>query len=75
MDVNLIVAVTDRAWFDHLRALPEPAEVNFWAPSARSFRALREGELFLFKLHAPDDFIVGSFSLRTNRPCQRRNTR
>jgi hypothetical protein len=40
MEVNLIVAVTDLAWFDHLRALPAPAEVNFWAPSARSFQAL-----------------------------------
>src|SRR5207249_1716563 len=35
-------------------------EVNFWQPSgSREFRALRPGELFLFKLHAPDNVIVG----------------
>jgi putative restriction endonuclease len=71
MPVNFLVAVTDRAWFEHLRALPAPAEVNFWAPSARSFRALEPGELFLFKLHAPDNFIVGGglFAHATDLPC------
>lgn len=60
-----------RAWFEHLRALPAPAEVNFWAPSARSFRALQPGELFLFKLHTPDDFIVGGgiFAHADDLPC------
>src|SRR5688572_26164803 len=34
-------------------------EVNFWQPSGnRTFRALRAGELFLFKLHSPLHFIV-----------------
>src|SRR5262249_39557404 len=34
--------------------------VNFWQPSgSRAFRALQPGEPFLFKLHAPDDYIVG----------------
>jgi putative restriction endonuclease len=37
-------------------ALPE---VNFWAPGAASFKALQFGELFLFKLHAPLNFVVG----------------
>jgi putative restriction endonuclease len=71
MPVKLLVAVTDRAWFDHLRAGPLPAEVNFWAPSARSFQALEPGELFLFKLHAPDNFIVGGgfFAHATDLPC------
>lgn len=71
MAVNLIVAVTDRAWFDHLRALPSLDEVNFWAPSGTPFRALDPGELFLFKLHAPDDFIVGGgvFAYANNLPC------
>ncbi|HZB90261.1 MAG TPA: HNH endonuclease [Stellaceae bacterium] len=70
-DVNLVVAVTDRAWFEYLRALQAPAEVNFWAPSARSFRALQPGELFLFKLHAPDEFIVGGgiFAHADDLPC------
>ena len=34
-------------------------EVNFWAPSGTEFKALQPGELFLFKLHAPRNFIVG----------------
>ena len=54
-----VVAVTDRDWFNHLRLLPTSGEVNFWAPSATPFRALTPGEFFLFKLHAPDNFIVG----------------
>jgi putative restriction endonuclease len=36
-------------------------EVHFWQPSGGTqFRALQPGELFLFKLHAPDNFIVGA---------------
>jgi putative restriction endonuclease len=42
-----------------LRQRPNLTEVNFWAPSAASFRALQPGELFLFKLHAPRNVIVG----------------
>src|SRR5689334_685366 len=57
--VKLFVAVTDSDWFDFLAAKPRD-EVNFWQPSgSASFRALSPGELFLFKLHAPDNFIVG----------------
>jgi putative restriction endonuclease len=29
MGVKLVVAVTDGVWFDHLRAMPNLAEVNF----------------------------------------------
>lgn len=37
-----------------------PDEVNFWRPKSQDmFRALEAGELFLFKLHAPNHFIVG----------------
>jgi putative restriction endonuclease len=59
MGINLVVAVTDGDWFDMLRQRPNLTEVNFWAPSAASFRALQPGELFLFKLHAPRNVIVG----------------
>jgi putative restriction endonuclease len=59
MGINLVVAVTDGDWFDMLRRQPNLSEVNFWAPSAASFRALQPGELFLFKLHAPRNVIVG----------------
>jgi len=38
----------------------KPAEVNVWHPGvARGFRALSPGEPYLFKLHAPEDAIVG----------------
>lgn len=59
MTVRLAVAVTDKDWFDFLRIRPDLSEVNFWAPGAASFRALQPGELFLFKLHSPLNFIVG----------------
>jgi putative restriction endonuclease len=54
------VGVTDFDWFKHLRSIPDLEEANFWQPSgARGFRALIPGELFLFKLHSPLNFIVG----------------
>ena len=69
MAVKRVVAVTDRDWFDHLRGRPEIDEINFCTPSPASFRALQEAELYLFKLHSPDDFIVGgavfSFALES----------
>ena len=58
--IKAYVGVTDRKWFDLLRSQPGIDEVNFWQPSGgRNFKAIRPGELFLFKLHRPDDFIVG----------------
>lgn len=57
--VKIFVGVTDQDWFDLLSA-QAPDEVNFWSPSGTTtFRALAPGELFLFKLHAPNNFIVG----------------
>ncbi|MCJ2074383.1 hypothetical protein MKK68_01735 [Methylobacterium sp. E-016] len=57
--VRLFVAITDRDWFNAL-SRQAPDEVNFWQPSGRhAFRALQPGELLLFKLHAPDNVIVG----------------
>lgn len=57
--IRLVVAVTDRDWFEHLRLRPHLTEVNFWSPSGSTFKALQPGELFLFKLHAPQNYIVG----------------
>jgi DNA replication protein DnaC len=68
--VRIFVAVTDWNWFDFLSAM-QPDEVNFWAPTGRkNFRSLQPGELFLFKLHAPNNFIVGGgvFSHASNLP-------
>ena len=53
------VGVTDKDWFDHLRAR-SPDEVNFWQPSPRPLAGFLEpGVPFLFKLHAPHNYIVG----------------
>ena len=58
--MRAFVAITDRDWFDLLRSQPQLDEVNFWQPSgSRQFRALNPGEMFLFKLHSPFDYIVG----------------
>jgi putative restriction endonuclease len=54
------VGVTDKDWFDFLSARPELPEVNFWQPGGRTrFRALQQGDLFLFKLHSPNNVIAG----------------
>jgi len=54
------VGITDRDWYRFLRDRPELPEVNFWQPGGgRGFRALALGEPFLFKLHAPQNYIVG----------------
>ena len=59
MPVNLWIGVTDNHWFDSLRQRTDLDEVNFWQPSARGFRTLQTGELFLFKLKAPRNVIAG----------------
>jgi putative restriction endonuclease len=71
MAINLVVAVTDSHWFELLRQQSNVAEVNFWAPSAANFIALKPGELFLFKLHSPRNFIVGGgiFAYANKLPC------
>lgn len=71
MSINLVVAVTDDEWFEMLRWQLNLNEVNSWAPSAVNFRALQPGELFLFKLHAPRNMIVGGgiFAYANSLPC------
>ena len=54
------VAVTDKDWYQFLEGRPDLDEVNFWQPGGnRVFRTLKAGEPFLFKLHYPDNAIVG----------------
>jgi putative restriction endonuclease len=54
------VGVTDRDWYEFLSSRPDLTEVNFWQPGGRTlFKALSPGDLFLFKLHSPNNFIVG----------------
>ena len=56
--MNIYVGVTDKNWYEQLKQ-ENVDEVNFWNPGSAPFRALRENELFLFKLHYPDNYIVG----------------
>jgi len=54
------VAVTDSGWYRYLRDRPELDEVNFWQPRARAaFKAVSPGQPFLFKLHWPENYVVG----------------
>ena len=54
------VGVTDSDWYNLLISQQNLDEVNFWQPSGnRQFKALLPGELFLFKLHSPENYIVG----------------
>lgn len=58
--MRTFVGITDWDWFELLRRQSGLDEVNFWQPSgSRQFRALKPGELFLFKLHSPRNYIVG----------------
>lgn len=57
-DMRMYVGVTDSDWFNILRN-ENCDEVNFWRPGSSSFKALSENEMFLFKLHSPQDYIVG----------------
>jgi len=54
------IGVTDKDWYRYLSGLPGIDEVNFWQPGGHQrFQALNPGEPFLFKLHSPDNYIVG----------------
>jgi len=58
--MKLYVGVTDNDWYRFLSQLPDVDEVNFWQPGGtHKFGALDPGELFLFKLHSPENFIAG----------------
>ncbi|MCZ7650331.1 MAG: HNH endonuclease [Thermoanaerobaculia bacterium] len=69
---RLRLAVTDGDWFRFLRSQRGIDEVNFWMPGGgRRFQALEPGEPLLFKLHAPDDYVVGGgfFGHFSQLPC------
>jgi HNH endonuclease len=54
------IGLTDPEWYSFLRDFPGVDEVNFWQPHGeRAFRALKPGELFFFKLRAPQRAIAG----------------
>src|SRR6266567_1038588 len=58
--MRIFLGVTDREWFALHASKSNVDEVNFWRPSpTATFKALQPGELFLFKLHSPANFIAG----------------
>lgn len=54
--MRIVIGLTDNRWAAFLRDHPEVTEVNFWQPSPHAFKALREGEPFLFKTKDPAKF-------------------
>jgi hypothetical protein len=61
------VGITDGDWYRFLASRPDLDEVKLWQPGGtREFRRLSVGQPFLFKLHAPDNFIVGGGFFRYN---------
>ena len=58
--MSVYVYPTDIDWFRFLSARSPLDEVNFWQPGGSSlFRALKPGELFLFRLKSPINRIAG----------------
>jgi len=58
--MRVFVAVTDYAWFRLHASKASVDEVNFWRPSpTATFSALQPGEVLLFKLHSPHNYIAG----------------
>jgi putative restriction endonuclease len=54
------VGVTDSDWFEFLSHRRDLRECNFWQPGGSTrFKALNRGDLFLFKLHSPNNYVVG----------------
>lgn len=53
--MHFYVGITYRDWFEHVSRIEALDEVNFRQPSGNvQFRALQEGDPFLFKLHRDD---------------------
>jgi hypothetical protein len=57
--VSLFVGNTDNDWFDFLTSQTDIREVNFWKPTAKEFRAIKPGELLVFRLKSPRNKIGG----------------
>ena len=58
--MSVYVYPTDIDWFRFLRSRGPLDEINFWQPGGSTeFRALKPGELFLFRLKSPINRIAG----------------
>ena len=56
--MNIYIGVTDEKWFEYIKN-EQLHEVNFWRPGSQPFKAIKQNDLFLFKLHYPNNYIVG----------------
>lgn len=57
--MKIYVGVTDYDWYSILKQ-EKCDEVNFWKPGGNTnFKAINVNDMFLFKLHSPNNFIVG----------------
>jgi putative restriction endonuclease len=66
--VRGFVGVTDNSWYRLLADRPDLlGEVNFWRPGGGGFQALRPGEPFFFKTHAPHNREVFAEQLAADR--------
>jgi putative restriction endonuclease len=68
--MKFYLGATDWRWYNYLRGRA-PEDVNFWRPGGNSaFRALEQGEPFLFKLKKPYNAIggVGFFMAQSQLP-------
>ncbi len=55
--MKIVVGVTDSRWATFLRDHRSISEANFWQPSPHGFKALAEGEPFLFKTKHPRTYL------------------
>ena len=57
--MKFYIGMTDDKWYSYLADIA-PDELNFWQPNnTNAFRAIAPGDMFLFKLHSPNNFITG----------------
>ena len=57
--MKFYVGVTDYEWYTILKQ-KKCDEVNFWKPGGKTnFKAINTNDLFLFKLHSPNNYIIG----------------
>ena len=57
--MKMYIGVTDNNWYENLKN-GDHDEINFWRPGGKTpFKALNVGDMFLFKLHNPLNYLVG----------------
>lgn len=57
--MNYYIGVTNQQWYEQLRNM-QFNTINFWRPGSNNFKSLMPRDLFLFKLHSPNNYIVGA---------------